>query len=107
LGTIPAHNDAQKIAKRIQKWETAYFLFIDTGIAPTNNAGEQTIRQVVLDRKVTQGSRSEWGDAWHERFWNILTTCSLQKIPVMSFIKACITAYTFDGNYPLLLSNKA
>jgi transposase len=66
LGTIPAHNDARKIAKRIQKWETDYFLFIDTGIAPTNNAGEQTIRQVVLDRKVTQGSRSEWGDVGNE-----------------------------------------
>jgi hypothetical protein len=47
LGTIPADNDAQKIAKR--KWETGYFLFIDTGIGPTNNAGEQTIRQVVLE----------------------------------------------------------
>jgi hypothetical protein len=106
LGTIPAHNDAQKIAKRIQKWETGYFLFIEKWIAPTNNAGEQTIRQVVLDRKVTQGSRSEWGDEWHERFWSILTTCSLQNIPVMPFIKGCITAYTVGGNYPLLLSNE-
>jgi hypothetical protein len=105
-GTIPANNDAQKIAKRIGEWETGYFLFIDAGIAPTNNAGEQTIRQVVLDRKVTQGSRSEWGDEWHERFWSILTTCSLQNIPVMSFIKECITAYTFGGTYPLLLSNE-
>jgi hypothetical protein len=106
LGTIPADNEAQKIAKRIQKWETGCFLFIKKGTAPTNNAGEQTIRQVVLDRKVTQESRSEWGDEWHERFWSILTTCSLQNIPVMSFIKECITTYTFSGNYPLLLSDE-
>jgi transposase len=107
LGTIPVDNEAQKIAKRIRKWEAGYFLFIEAGIEATNNAGEQTIRQVVLDRKVSQGSRSEWGDEWHERFWSILTTCSLQKIPVMFFIKGCISAYTFGGDYPLLLSNKA
>jgi hypothetical protein len=34
----------------------------------TSGGGEQTIRQVVLDRKVTQRSCSEWGDEWHERF---------------------------------------
>jgi len=37
----------------------AYFRFVTTpGVAPTNNLAEQAIRFVVLDRRVTQGTRS-------------------------------------------------
>jgi hypothetical protein len=31
-------------------------------IPSTNNAAEQAIRAIVIDRKVTQGMRSEWGN---------------------------------------------
>jgi len=42
-------------------WE-AYFRFITTpGIDPTNNLAEQAIRFVVIDRHITQGTRSEKG----------------------------------------------
>jgi ABC-type glutathione transport system ATPase component len=39
-----------------------YTRFIESGIEPTNNAAELTIRQTVLDRVVTQGSRGTDGN---------------------------------------------
>ena len=39
------------------------------GVEPTNNAAEQTIRFVVLDRAVTQGTRGCKGREWSERIW--------------------------------------
>jgi hypothetical protein len=67
-GTVPNHTDAQLIAKRMREREEGYFRCIDNDIEPTNNPAELTIRQSVLDRVVTQGSRGIAGNEWHERF---------------------------------------
>jgi transposase len=86
-GTVPEHNDAQLIAKRMWKWEEEYFRFIEEGLDPTNNPAELTIRQMILDRVVTQGSRGVAGNEWHERFWTVLMTCTLQNISVIKYLK--------------------
>ena len=65
---IPDDKDARNLVKRLQEYEAEYFRFIRTSIPPTNNPAEQTIRKVVIDRKVTQGTRSDWGNRWLERF---------------------------------------
>ena len=36
-------------------------------VDPTNNSAEQAIRFVVIDRHITQGTRSETGRRWSER----------------------------------------
>jgi hypothetical protein len=89
-GTVPNHQDAQNIAKRFKQWETDYFRFIDAELEPTNNMAELTVRQCVLDRVVTQGSRSARGNEWHERFWTIFTTCHMQNVSVMHYLKNCL-----------------
>jgi hypothetical protein len=48
---------------------------------------------MILDRVVTQGSRGVTGNEWHERFWSVFTTCNLQNIPVMNYLKECLSAY--------------
>jgi transposase len=50
-------NDCLLIMKRFQQYGDDYFRFIETGIPPTNNLAEQTIRRVVLDRHVTPGNK--------------------------------------------------
>ncbi|MCL2623772.1 MAG: IS66 family transposase [Planctomycetaceae bacterium] len=90
--SVPDNKDAKNIAERLSKWQDDYFRFIEHNIAPTNNPGEQTIRKVVIDRKVTQGTRSDWGNRWQERFWSILTTCEQQGRNVMTFLKSCVDA---------------
>jgi transposase len=92
-GTVPEQREAKLIAKRLREWEDEYFRFIDADLEPTNNAAERTIRQTVLDRVVTQGSRGIRGNEWHERFWTVLTTCGLQNIPVMNYLKSCLSVY--------------
>ncbi|MDR2754542.1 MAG: transposase, partial [Planctomycetaceae bacterium] len=68
LGTsqrkIPDNKDAINLAQRLRDWNEEYFLFIRSGLFPTNNLAEQTIRQVVLDRRITQGTKDEKGNFW-------------------------------------------
>ena len=95
---VPKHQEAQNISKRLKEWGDSYFTFIDKDIPSTNNAVEQVIRVIVIDRKITQGSRSEWGNRWMERFWSILTTCRQQEKPVIDFLYDCV--YSSLNNVP-------
>jgi hypothetical protein len=72
--TVPEQKEARLIGKRIAEWEEEYFRFIGAGIEATNNPAELTIRQSIVDRIVTQGSRGVAGNEWHERFRSIFTT---------------------------------
>ena len=102
---IPNAKDAKNIAERLMKWEEEYFRFIEAGIPPTNNLGEQSIRCVVIDRKVTQGTRSEWGNRWMERIWSVLSTCKQRKVNVMSFLRACVDSFIYGHTPPSFLHN--
>ena len=67
------------MAKRFRKHGLAYFEFITTPeIDPTNNVAEQAIRFIVIDRHVTQGTRSLKGRQSSERIWTVIATCALQ-----------------------------
>ena len=53
-----------------------YFRFmLEPGLEPTNNHSEQQVRHCVIDRKITQGTRSEAGQRYHERTWSAMATC--------------------------------
>ena len=61
--------------------------FVTTpGLEPTNNLAEQAIRFVVIDRLVTQGTRSEKGDRWGERIWTVVARCAQQGRRVFDFL---------------------
>ena len=102
---IPKNKDAINIAERLKKWHPDYFRFIEAGIPATNNLGEQSIRRMVLDRKVTQGTRSDWGNRWIERIWSVLSTCEQRGVNVMSFLKLCIVSSLHGFAPPSLLGN--
>jgi hypothetical protein len=102
-GTVPEQEEAQLIAKRLREWEGEYFRFIEEGIEATNNPAELTIRQSILDRIITQGSRGTTGNEWHERFWTVFMTCTIQNISVMNYLKNCLSAYFGMGPEPNLI----
>jgi transposase len=104
MGTVPEQDEARLTAKRMREWEEEYFRFIDEGIEATNNPAELTIRQSILDRIITQGSRGTVGNEWHERFWSVFTTCGLQNTSVMKYLKDCLSAYFDMGPYPNLVN---
>jgi transposase len=101
---VPASRHAQALAKRLQTHGPSYFTFVTTpGIEPTNNLAEQAIRFVVIDRHITQGTRSAGGQRWCERIWTVLATCTQQGRCVFDYLYAAVKAYFGDGSVPSLL----
>ena len=67
------------------------FLFAD-GVEPTNNHSEQQVRHIVIDRRITQGTRSEAGQRYHERMWTAIATCKKQNKNIFDFLQSSIIA---------------
>jgi len=98
--------EAQNMANRFRLHGKAYFQFITTpGMEPTNNVAEQAIRFVVIDRHVTQGTRSVRGRQSNERLWTVIATCSLQGRSAFNFILESVKAYFRDQPAPSLLDS--
>lgn len=101
---VPQGKHAQNLAKRFHKHGEAYFQFITTpGIEPTNNLAEQAIRFVVIDRRITQGTRSETGRRWCERIWTTIATCAQQGRSVFGFLLKSIESHLCGAPPPSLL----
>ncbi|HAJ94931.1 MAG TPA: hypothetical protein DCP02_01740 [Actinobacteria bacterium] len=97
---------AQNMAKRFRKHGKAYFEFITTpGIEPTNNVAEQAIRFVVIDRMITQGTRSVKSRETNERLWTVIAICRLQGQSAYEFILKAVNAYFNNHASPSLLSD--
>ena len=104
LQEVPDSKHCQALANRFRKHGAAYFAFITTpGVEPTNNLAEQAIRFVVIDRHITQGTRSESGNRWCERIWTVIATCALQGKSVYEFLTASVTAYWAGSKPPRLV----
>ena len=100
----PNRRQAQNLAKRFHLHGEAYFRFITTpGIEPTNNLAEQAIRFVVIDRRITQGTRSEAGRQWCERIWTVMATCAQQGRSVFNYLERAVHAYFAGQPIPPLL----
>ncbi len=86
--------EAQNVANRFRDHGKEYFEFITSpGIGPTNNLAEQAIRFIIIDRHVTQGTRSEKGRQSSERIWTVIATCALQGKSAFDFILKAVRAY--------------
>lgn len=96
--------EAFNMAKRFRENGKAYFEFITTpGIGPTNNLAEQAVRFVVIDRRITQGTRSEKGRETCERLWTVVGTCAMQGRSAFEFILTAVRAYFRGEPAPSLL----
>jgi transposase len=101
---VPASRHAQNLAKRLEKYGESYFTFVTTpGVQPTNNLAEQAIRFVVIDRLITQGTRSEAGQRWCERIWTVMATCAQQGRSVFDYLCATVEGYFRGEAAPSLL----
>ena len=93
----PFHRLVWNMAERFSKHGEAYFQFItNPAIDPTNNVVEQAMRFVVIDRHVTQGTRSARGREICERLWTVMATCALHKRSPFQWICEAMVAY-FKG----------
>ena len=108
LTDVPASRASQNIAERFRKHGQAYFEFVTTpGVEPTNNLAEQAIRFVVIDRRITQGTRGEKGRRWCERIWTVIATCTQQGQSVFEYLSAAVAAYFSGDAAPPLLPTES
>jgi transposase len=100
---VPPTAEAQNLARRFHQHGREYLRFITTpGVEPTNNLAEQAIRFVVIDRRVTQGSRSLPGRKWLERIWTAIATCTQHGHSVFDFLNQAVQASFADQTAPTL-----
>ncbi len=101
---VPTSRHSRNIAARFEKHGGSYFRFITTpGVEPTNNLAEQAIRFVVIDRRITQGTRSKGGNRWCERIWTVIATCTQEGRPVFEYLEAAVGAWFAATEPPMLL----
>lgn len=92
------------MARQILRLEKCLWVFVDVpGVEPTNNYGERTIRQGVIYRKISFGTRSERGSRFIERILTVVTTLKQQKRNPLEFLTAALGAYRRGLPPPSLL----
>ena len=79
------------------------FLFLP-GVEPTNNHSEQQVRHCVIDRRITQGTRSESGQRYHERMWSAIATSVKQSRGFFDFLHQSITAKRNRETHPSVIN---
>ena len=90
--------------KKLIKDFAALWTFVQyEGVEPTNNTSEQTVREGVLWRKSSFGSRSESGSRYVERMLTCIETTRRQGRNFFSFLVATITAALTGLPSPSLL----
>ena len=101
----PSWSEARTLAARFRGREAKhYFAFLtQPGVEPTNNLTEQAIRHVVIDRRVTQGTRGDDGMRWCERAWSVLATCAQQGRRAFQFFHDALLAHFTAQPAPSLL----
>ena len=98
--------DAQtaNTCKRILKFKTALWTFVyTTGVEPTNNLAERTIRSYVIWRKTSFGTQSKRGSVYMERMMTAVGSCKLQGRNVLEFLTHAVRAHVGNGNKPTLI----
>ena len=72
-----------------------------SGVPPTNNHAEQSIRHLVIFRKTSFGTRSEYGLKNHSVLTSLVQTARRQNIPPRKFLQTLLTASTADAQAAL------
>jgi transposase len=101
----PRLSEALALARRFRgRRAEHYFTFLtQPGVEPTNNLTEQAIRHVVIDRRVTQGTRGNAGMRWCERAWTVMATCAQQGRSAFEFLHQSLLAHFTHQLPPSLL----
>jgi len=81
------------------------WVFADVaGVEPTNNAAEQALRQAVIWRKLSFGTRSASGSRFVERMLTVIETCRRQNRDVFAWMTTTVQAHFASQPTPSLLS---
>ena len=104
LGNLDSpHRDVCNLAAVLFEHMERLFAFVDyAGVEPTNNNAERALRTAVQWRKTSFGNRSAAGELATARLLTIAETCDLQKLNILVYLSAAITAHR-QGQKPASL----
>jgi len=74
----------------LRQWPELWRFVDEEGVEPTNNRGERTLRQAVILRKITLGTRSEKGRKAVGRLLSVVETARQQGRNVLDFVTQAI-----------------
>lgn len=74
------HPELKTLGKRLIKYRTEMYTFVDHDLEPTNNNAEREIRPAVLMRKTSYGNRSEQGSKNQAIMMSVIRTAHKQNI---------------------------
>lgn len=101
---VPNDPKAWNLARRFEEHGDDYLRFLTTpGLEPTNNIAERAIRFVVIDRRATQGSKSERGQRWLERIWTLMATCEQRGLSLFDCLRQAVKQHLTGEPPPSLL----
>jgi transposase len=103
-GTKCAHSRTAGTCAAVLEQETALWTFVSVAnVEPTNNAAERVLRQAVLWRKKSFGTRSSRGSLYVERMLTVVATCRLQDRNVLEYLTSVCQAAACQQPPPSLL----
>lgn len=80
-------------------WEEIWYFLDHPNVPPDNNLAERGLRPTVTFRKMSGGSRSEWGAELTARMMSVLDTCRKQGRNPRDFLVQAMLAHANPGCY--------
>lgn len=87
----------------LRQWSVLWTFVTVDGVEPTNNEAERALRQPVLLRKKSQGTRSDKGKKTLGTLLGVVETCRRQSRSVIDFLEAAIQNHRTGLPPPSLL----
>jgi len=84
----------------LERFDTLWTFLSQEDVEPTNNLAERSLRPAVIYRKLTGGSRSEWGIAFVERLLTLVCTCKQRAKNIFTFLIKAFQAHLSCGPAP-------
>lgn len=87
----------------LRQWRVLWTFVTVEGVEPTNNEAERSLRQPVLLRKKSMGTRSEKGKRAVANLLSVVETCRRQRRSVIDYFEAVIQSHRLRQRPPTLL----
>ena len=94
----------RRFANNLLKIWPALWTFVTTsGVTPTNNAAERSLRGPVIHRRLSYGNQSTEGEQFTERALSASVTCRLQNRSLYHYLAQLFTAHQHAQTLPALI----
>lgn len=93
-----------RTCRQLLKQKDALWTFLKVeGVEPTNNAAERSLRQAVIQRKISHGVQSAIGALCRSRLLTVVTTLRQHRRDIWPFLEQAWIAHHRSGVMPSLL----